>query len=394
MSMRRKKWTEEEERTLIEKYASMVSDGSLPKLKTREKKFRPIASHVNSVHHHRDPMAFPFQWSWKDASTKVQNMRHQYLLVKQKIKKPGTADSGGAEEFDWDDGLSHWPNFLRYKEVFGDVELGPTDLVGPRRLMGGAVRIGGPGCSVDGSFGVGFDMGENGVLGFDYEGEEGDGDDGFEYEEAGPTGSTPLSRKKRKRLEKQASSAFLSSQLVNLKQWEARLESRDAEKERERLQREEYRTGLEEVREKEREAREQLREKSRREWAREWELMEECFERERQRREEAVAKDREWEDRMDRRRLEWKKRMDGMMSQHQALMDRIHSRIIHEQQTVANQLLELVSHWTGHSAGLSDHTGGPYVSQMMQNLHHANGLVHGENRVRGDSHDDQFIVDG
>ncbi|KAL5997169.1 hypothetical protein ACLOJK_008097 [Asimina triloba] len=399
MSMKRKKWTEEEERTLIDKYAAMVADGSLQKLRTREKKFRPIAGHVNSVHHHRDPAGYPFQWSWKDACTKVQNMRHQYLLVKQKIKRlVATVSSSGsaaaAEEFDWEDGLSHWPNFLRYKEVFGDVELGSVDSPGHRRLTG-AARIGVPGSVGDGGFGVTFDIGENGVLGFEYDGEEGDGDDGFEYEDARVAGTNGrMSRKKRKRLLEQRA-AFVSAQLGELKQWEARSESQEVERERERQRREEYRAELEESREKEREEREREREEVRREWACELDSMEkEWAERERQRREEAAAWEQEWEDRMDRKRLEWRKRIDGMMNQHRASMDSIQSRIIHEQQNIVNQLLGLVSQWTGQSPGLPDHTTGPYLSQMMQNLHHVNGMVHGENRVGGDNHDDQFIVDG
>ncbi|KAL0368602.1 UNVERIFIED_CONTAM: putative pectinesterase 29 [Sesamum calycinum] len=84
---RRKKWTEAEERTLIDKYGEMSCDGTLSKMKTREKKYKPIALHVNSMHHVRDPVLYPWQWTWKDVSTKVQNMRHQYALVKQKIKK-------------------------------------------------------------------------------------------------------------------------------------------------------------------------------------------------------------------------------------------------------------------------------------------------------------------
>ena len=44
----------------------------------------------------------------------------------------------------------------------------------------------------------------------------------------------------------------------------------------------------------------------------------------------------------------------------------------------------------------SNHTGvsSHYLSQMMQNLHHVNGMVHGDGRVDGDNQDDQFIVDG
>ncbi|KAL7255865.1 hypothetical protein ACSBR1_009909 [Camellia fascicularis] len=114
--MKRKKWSELEEQTLLSKYSDLLNSGTLAKLKTREKKFKPIADHVNSVHHLQDPLNFPFKWSWRDVSIKVQNMRHQYLGVKQKIR---VSD----HEFNWKDGENHWENFLKYKEVFGDVEL-------------------------------------------------------------------------------------------------------------------------------------------------------------------------------------------------------------------------------------------------------------------------------
>ncbi|KAJ0971869.1 hypothetical protein J5N97_019828 [Dioscorea zingiberensis] len=117
---KRKKWTEEEERSLIEKYAEMQSCGALRRLPTREKRFRPIADHVNTAHHAVDPSSFPFLWTWKDVSTKAQNMRHQYLLVKQKLLSPHSEDHS---ELDWADGLSLWPNFLRYRQVFGDAPL-------------------------------------------------------------------------------------------------------------------------------------------------------------------------------------------------------------------------------------------------------------------------------
>ncbi|CAA0839653.1 Unknown protein [Striga hermonthica] len=114
--MKRKKWSELEEQTLLSKYSDLLNSGTLAKLRTREKKFRPVADHVNSLHHLRDPIAFPFRWSWRDVSIKVQNMRHQYLGVKQKIRISGN-------EFNWGDGEIHWENFLKYKQVFGDIEL-------------------------------------------------------------------------------------------------------------------------------------------------------------------------------------------------------------------------------------------------------------------------------
>ncbi|KAI3751188.1 hypothetical protein L2E82_22235 [Cichorium intybus] len=47
-------------------------------------------------------------------------MCHQYLGVKQKIR---VSDS----EYNWKDGENHWENFMKYKEVFGDIELESRD---------------------------------------------------------------------------------------------------------------------------------------------------------------------------------------------------------------------------------------------------------------------------
>ncbi|KAL4574896.1 hypothetical protein LXL04_021736 [Taraxacum kok-saghyz] len=73
----RKKWSELEEQTLLTKYSDLHTSGALAKLKTREKKFKPIAEHVNNVHHLH--------------------------------------------------GENHWENFMKYKEVFGDIELESRD---------------------------------------------------------------------------------------------------------------------------------------------------------------------------------------------------------------------------------------------------------------------------
>ncbi|XWS22343.1 hypothetical protein CRYUN_Cryun29cG0025700 [Craigia yunnanensis] len=112
--------------------------------------------------------------------------------------------------------------------------------------------------------------------------------------------------------------------------------------------------------------------------------------------EEELIQEREWEDRMNGRRSEWKKMMDEILNQHREEMGQMQTRILHEQQNLTSQLLGIVSQWTGHPAGLSDHTGAGnhYLSQMMQNLHYVNGMVHGDGRVDGDNQDDQFIVDG
>lgn len=445
MPGRRKKWTEAEERTLIDKYGEMVSDGTLVKMKTREKKFKPIASYVNSVHHVQDPIAYPWQWSWKDVSTKVQNMRHQYSLVKQKIKKqpPECNNSGGGgggecsgEEFDWMEGLTHWSNFLRYKEVFGDVGVvssngnelmavvnGDGDNGGG--FVGGGlgmeiVEFGQMGHSGDGDFGAGIDGVENGVigLGFEYDGDEAeenyngngrvreDVDDGFVYEEVEPNSNNLNRKKKKKVLKGMAKKAWglLGSQLGKLRETEARFEQREVERERERQRRESHRMDRErewerrwEEREKEKDEREKSRDKLRMQRIQEWEVLEkESEERERRRREEELIHERESEERMNRRRLEWKTRIDEMLSQHRAEMGQMQTRILHEQQNLTSQLLGIVSQWTAHPAALSDHTSASnhYLSQMMQNLHHVNSLVHDDARVEGENQDDQFIVDG
>ncbi|XP_044478753.1 uncharacterized protein LOC123205779 [Mangifera indica] len=440
---RRKKWTEAEEKTLIEKYGEMVADGTLVKMKTREKKYKPIALYVNSVHHVRDPMAFPWQWTWKDVSTKVQNMRHQYLLVKQKIKKPelsvdhSVGGESNGDEFDWVEGLTHWSNFLRYKEVFGDVASYNNNInnggdllavVNEDRENGGGfvgvgngmdiVEFGQMGHSGDGEF-AGIDAGENGVmgLGFEYDGDEAeenfngnservreDGDNAIAFEEIEVNGSN-LNKKRKllKGLEKKTF-GFLTSQLGQLRDMEVRFEHREAERERERQRRENFRIKAEqewerkwEERVKVREEREKTREKLRQQRIQEWEAIEkETEERERRRRDEDLIQESEWEDRINRRRSEWKKRIDEMLSQHRAEMGQMQARILHEQQSLTSQLLGIVSQWTGHPTGLSDHTGASnhYLSQMMQNLHHVNGMVHGDTRVDGDNQDDQFIVDG
>lgn len=125
--MKRKKWTEEEEETLLDKYGELLRSGDLSKPKaSREKRLQPIADHLNAAHHHRRPAAYPFLWTWRDVCVKVHNMRHQYLGVKHRIQLPQDllpSSSSPATLFAWSDGYLHWPNFLKYKAVFGDHDL-------------------------------------------------------------------------------------------------------------------------------------------------------------------------------------------------------------------------------------------------------------------------------
>ncbi|KAK9140940.1 hypothetical protein Scep_010621 [Stephania cephalantha] len=427
MPPRRKKWTEEEERTLIDKYGDMVSDGTLAKMKTREKRFKPIAAHVNLLHHSRDPIAFPWQWTWKDASTKVQNMRHQYLLVKQKIKKPrpvlGTVDEDveTEEEFDWVEGVSHWPNFLRYKSVFGDHPLGGFGSVNCINGVNGLNCVNGVNCvNGGGGGGSGNDLMNRGFGGGggggEYDGEEGEENEENQEMNCGDgngevngnvnvngNGNVNGHDQVKEDGEEGIECEEVEGAFGELREREGRFEEREAARERERrrreqvwLERERERERRLEEWEREREEREQVREKLMRERIREVEAMEkESVEREMRWREEELRMEREWEERMDRRRLDWKNRINDMLNQHRVAMDQIQSRILHDQQSLMSQLIGILSQWTGHPTALSDHTGAgnAYLSQMIQNLHHVNGIVHSENRVDGDNQDDQFIVD-
>ncbi|XP_047313290.1 matrix metalloproteinase-2-like [Impatiens glandulifera] len=424
---RRKKWTEVEERTLIEKYGEMERDRTLAKMKTREKKYKPIALYVNSVHHFVDPITYPWQWTWKDVSTKVQNMRHQYALVKQKIKKHSLVVSdSGLEEFDWVEGLTHWSNFSRYKEVFGDVTVNlngndlMVDIVAADPNIENGDGFDNNGMEIiqfghlghhhhhagEGDFAEGFDGGENGVLSldFDYEGggdelgEENhncgnnhhpkeDVDDGYVYEDHDhdhehSNNAFDEAKKKRKvmkGLEKKAW-GFLSKQTSQLKELETRLEQREVERDRERQKREqlmaERREAYErdrEERDRKREERERRREELRMERNLELEAMErEMEEREKRRREEELIYERKREERMNGRREEWKKSIEEMVNQYRVGMGEIQSRIVHEQQNLTGQLLGLISQWTGQGSVISDHhnNGGAsnhYLSQMMVN---------------------------
>ncbi|KAJ6999244.1 hypothetical protein NC653_010049 [Populus alba x Populus x berolinensis] len=87
--MKRKKWSELEEQTLLSKYSDLLTSGTLSKLKTREKKFRPIADHVNTIHHLQDPIGYPFKWSWRDYKEVFGDVE---LEVKSK-KSSGSGDS-------------------------------------------------------------------------------------------------------------------------------------------------------------------------------------------------------------------------------------------------------------------------------------------------------------
>ncbi|OMO75840.1 hypothetical protein CCACVL1_16011 [Corchorus capsularis] len=388
--MKRKKWSELEEQTLLSKYADLLNSGTLSKLKTREKKFKPIAEHVNSVHHLQDPVTFPFKWSWRDVSIKVQNMRHQYLGVKQKIRI-------SKDEFNWKDGENHWENFLKYKEVFGDVELKGSE-----------------------SNGNGSDLFEDCCdLGFeidseDFEEEEeedgvdgdGDGDDGGEEKvgiseeefgaekEFGDAGNSRV-RKSKKGFVRSKRFGLLGKQVLELREAVVRREEKRKEREfvRGEMEREQKRRELEfrkESRWSEREERLEDREMeleerelvwARRESERRLRLEKELDE-ERKRR-------RRMEEKREEEEMEWKERLMGLQMDHEKAMMQMHMDACQNQLQILGVMARLFCQFYGSANDNLAATLGGLPPQVLQNLQHPGGL--GDNTKPDSNSPSEFI---
>ncbi|PHT56805.1 hypothetical protein CQW23_05291 [Capsicum baccatum] len=354
--MKRKKWSELEEQTLLTKYSNLLNSGTLSKLKTREKKFKPIAEHVNSVHHLQDPVHFPFKWSWRDVSIKVQNMRHQYLGVKQKIRT-------SSNEFNWKDGENHWENFLKYKEVFGDVELdvkenAPSndvvELCGDDRVLG---------------FGFGIDSEEL--------------EDDEEYGEDGGSGEGEDMRKgfcgRRSRMV-EVGGHVLELRDVLMTREEKRRE-REWSKEKGMLEREERSKEMELCRERRGDERSEeiemkglmLEERqmmwTKRECEKRLRLEREFDEERRQR----MKLEEKWEE----EEMEWRERLVNMQIEHEKQMMQMQADACQNQTNLLGIMARLFCQFFGSA---NDGLGGglgTLSAQVLQNLQHPGGLSDG-----------------
>ncbi|KAK4759678.1 hypothetical protein SAY87_022809 [Trapa incisa] len=392
--MKRKKWSELEEQTLLNKYSEFSNSGALSKLKTREKKFKPIADHVNSIHHLQDPSSFPFKWSWRDVSIKVQNMRHQYLGVKQKIRAP----SG---EFNWKDGENHWENFLRYKEVFGDVELEMkgkkfgADFSDDRGFadLGLRFRINSDGeDEEDEEEEEEEDGDEDGGGGNDYEdddreeigrksGSDCDLRDELQNQEPG-VGRSKKSKKGGSGFSLKEKLGLLGAQALELRDTLVRKEEnrRDREFVREKglMDREERRKEMEfrrEMRQSEREERVESRELELEErelmWARkEFQKrlrLEREFDEERQRR-------RRMEERREEEEMEWRERMIRMQIEHEKAMMQMHAEAYQNQMQLLGIMARLICQFFGSTHDALTGGLGGLPPQVLQNLQHPGDL--------------------
>ncbi|KAI5684354.1 hypothetical protein M9H77_05582 [Catharanthus roseus] len=399
--MKRKKWSELEELTLLNKYSDMLNSGVLAKLKTREKKFKPIADHVNSVHHLQDPVNFPFKWSWRDVSIKVQNMRHQYLGVKQKIR---VSDN----EFNWNDGENHWENFMKYKEVFGDVELemkgngisnnnsGHCRRENPMQEGLGGAEFGNEGAAFFGEddvMGLGFGIDseemeeeegeEDGELGEDVGLGISDGELGAERAEKEETEDSGFvqGRKMKKGFDGRRF-RMLGAQMLELRDLVLRREEKKREREWSReeglmeskqrnMERELQRERWETKRDGEVEARELELDKRQMVWARRE------FER-RLRLEREIDDERrrrlKLEERWEEEKMEWREKLVGMQIEHEKQMMQMYADSCQNQLQVLGVVSRLLYQFFGSA---TDGLGGGLATlppQVLQNLQHPGGL--------------------
>lgn len=374
--MKRKKWSEVEEQTLLTKYSELLTSGTLAKLKTREKKFKPIADHVNSVHHLHDPITFPFKWSWRDVSIKVQNMRHQYLGVKQKIRV-------SEDEFNWKDGENHWENFLKYKEVFGDVELEAKE----KKLGGDDVGL----FDDSGVLGLGFgidceDLDEDDEEEDDEDVDDELGEDGSEGDFGGERRVDDLGSVRAKKSKRGFGFGrrfgLVGSQVLELRDVVVRREDRRREREfgREKgaAEKAEAKMEAENRREKRRSEKDEGVE------MREWELeerqmiwarreldrrlrLEQEFDGERRRR-------MRMEEKREEEEMEWRERMMGLQIEHEKQMMQMHADACQNQMQILGVMARLVCQFFGSA---NDGLGGGLGAlppQVLQNLQHPVGL--------------------
>ncbi|XP_021755033.1 stress response protein nst1-like [Chenopodium quinoa] len=389
--MKRKKWSEIEENTLLTKYAELQNSGTLSKLRTREKKFKPIADHLNAIHHLQDPVNFPFKWSWRDVSIKVQNMRHQYLGVKQKIRV-----SDG--DFNWDDGENHWENFIKYKEVFGDVEL---ELKDSKKLgVGNFNEIGLFGGNGDDGLGLGFeidcdDFEEDGEVGEEEDEEEREGDDsvcGEEEENEGKSESLGKKLKKRR-------IAMLGARVVELRNVLVKRDERRKEREFARedglAAKEAGRIEMENLKEKRvREAEERVEEREleleemQLKWARKEFDRKVRFEREF---DEERRRRMKMEEKREEQELEWRERMLSLQIEHEKQTMQMHADACQNQLLILGIMARFMCQFFGSSGdGLGGVLGG-LPPQVLQNLQHPGAGDLGDNSKPGSNSSPEFM---
>ena len=335
-------------------------------------------------------------------------MRHQYLGVKQKIRVSN-------DEFNWKDGENHWENFLKYKEVFGDVELDSkgkkssenVDVFGDCGDLGFGLdcedleeeedeeeeeeELGGEEEEEeeqeeeeeDNGGGLGIGVGNDGDDNGGEVGEEivgSDGELGAEREN-GEMGFGQK-RKLKKGLGVTRRLGLVGARVLELRDVMLKREERRREREHKREkgegEREEKRKENEFRKEKRRIEREgwldnrelDLEERqimwARRESDRMW-RMEREFVEERRRR-------RRMEEKREEEEMEWRERMVGLQIEHEKQMMQMHAEACQNQMQILGLMARLVCQFFGSPNDALGGGLGALPPQVLQNLQHPGGL--------------------
>ncbi|KAL2317242.1 hypothetical protein Fmac_031118 [Flemingia macrophylla] len=259
-------------------------------------------------------------------------MRHQYLGVKQKIRL-------SPHHFNWKDGPNHWENFLKYKEVFGDVQLHESPKPSSHKL--------------------GFDIdSDDDDYDEEEEEEEEDNDNGDGDEEE----------------EEEVSKVRRVGSVVELREAVVKREERRREREFRREK------GEAERERKRREA--EFRRERRREWSEDREEVVEWEERQlrwarrelekRVRLERELEAERRWRKRLEEEEMEWRQRMVAMQVEHEKQMMQMHVEACQNQMQVLGIMARLLCQFLGSG---TDGLGAGLGALPPQVLHHAAGLA-------------------
>lgn len=319
-------------------------------------------------------------------------MRHQYLGVKQKIRI-------STNEFNWDDGEIHWENFLKYKEVFGDIELvdGVRDGGSNGRKFGDESISGilGDDGVMDLGYGIDSeDMEDDEELDEEEEGEEGGEGEGGELglsdvgeggEREGGTNSGLGFREKRKKGLRGKRMRAAGAKLLELRDVVMRRE----EKRREREWSREVGAMEDKVERKERELRmkKQLMKREEGVCEKEMELLELQMAREKRDYEKRIRLERELdqerrqrmklEEKWEEEELEWRERLVEVQIEHEKQMMQMHADACQNQLQILGVMARLICQFFGSTGDGLSSSMGTLPPQVLQNLQHPGGLSDG-----------------
>lgn len=276
------------------------------------------------------------------------------------------------DEFNWKDGENHWENFLKYKEVFGDVELEVKD-----KRLGDDVQNfinSSNGCD---DLGLGFGLNSDDLEEDDGElGEDGGSDGELGADREGDDNDSGFPREKRLKMDfygdlgRSKRLGFVGSRVLELRDILLRREERRREREFTEERKKDTEKWVDE-REKGLESREMELEEMQIMWARRE------FEK-RLRLEREFDEERRWrmkvEEQSEEEEMQWREKMVIMQIEHEKQMMQMHADACQNQMQILSAMARLVCQFFGSA---NDGLGGGLAAlpaQVLQNLQHTGGL--------------------